>query len=72
MRVFPTFVLTVIPLMLSATARCADFETGQEAYNSGDYETALAAWQPLAEGGNADGRQWTERRAMLLEECDRP
>lgn len=34
----------------------ADFAAGQRAYNSGDYETALTEWQPLADAGDADGQ----------------
>jgi TPR repeat protein len=48
--------LTVLPLLLSSITWSADFGTGQEAYNSGDYETALAEWHSLAESGDADGQ----------------
>lgn len=35
------------------SAVCAeDFQKGFDAYNSADYETALAVWQPLAETGD--------------------
>ena len=30
----------------------ADFDEGLNAYNKGDYETALQYWHPLAEKGN--------------------
>ncbi|MGB5580334.1 MAG: tetratricopeptide repeat protein, partial [Woeseia sp.] len=30
----------------------ADFKAGQTAYEAGDYETALAQWQPLADAGD--------------------
>ena len=42
------FALTVV------SAVCAeDVQKGFDAYNSADYETALAVWQPLAETGDA-------------------
>lgn len=47
---------SVLLYALSAASWGADFATGQEAYNSGDYETAIAEWQPLAEAGDADGQ----------------
>jgi len=56
MRIFSMTFLTVLPLIVSSISWSADFSTGQEAYNSGDYQTALAEWQPLAEEGNADGQ----------------
>ena len=34
----------------------ADYDTGFEAYSAGDYATALAEWQPLAEQGDANGQ----------------
>ncbi len=33
-----------------------DYATGQDAFNVGDYETALAIWQPLADAGDAEGQ----------------
>jgi TPR repeat protein len=56
MRVRLIAILAVSPLLLWSAASNADFEQGQEAYSSGDYETAIAAWQPLAEAGNADAQ----------------
>ncbi len=49
-------ILTVLPLILSPISWGADFVTGQEAYNSGDYQTAIVEWQPLAEAGDAGGQ----------------
>jgi TPR repeat protein len=54
MRLLSVFAL--LPLVLSPVSWGADFAKGQEAYNSGDYETAIAEWQPLAEAGDADGQ----------------
>jgi TPR repeat protein len=41
--------------VLVAPAR-ADFWSGVEAYNRGDYAAALAAWKPLAEKGHGDAQ----------------
>ena len=48
--------LAVLALIFSTTGWTADPAKGQEAYNSGDYQTALAEWQPLAEDGYADAQ----------------
>jgi len=43
-----------LALMLSPAAGAAqDFIAGWNAYNAGDYATALAKWRPLAEQGDA-------------------
>ena len=46
------FVL-VLALALSAPVLAADSQAGLEAYNRGDYATALNEWRPLAEQGEA-------------------
>jgi hypothetical protein len=56
MRIRLTSILTVLSLILSPISWGAEFATGQEAYNSGDYQTAITEWQPLAEAGDADGQ----------------
>jgi len=56
MRVRLIAILAVFPLLLWSAVSNADFAQGQEAYSSGDYETALAEWQPLAEAGNIDAQ----------------
>lgn len=43
-------VLSVICLVVPAWA---DFQAGMDAYNHGDYGTALREWRPLAEQGDA-------------------
>jgi TPR repeat protein len=48
--------LAGVLLLLSSSTWSADFATGKEAYDSGDYETALREWQPLAEADDADGQ----------------
>lgn len=56
MHMITTTFLAVLPLMLSSISLGADFTKGQDAYDSGDYATALTKWQVLAEGGDADGQ----------------
>jgi len=48
--------LAALALLLAASAWSGDFQKGLDAYNSADYETALAEWQPLAEAGEAGGQ----------------
>ena len=40
----------------SVVVLAADFDKGVRAYESGDYETALAEWTPLAEQGNVPAK----------------
>jgi TPR repeat protein len=40
-------------LLSSGVALAADYDKGIEAYESGDFKTALVEWTPLAEQGNA-------------------
>ena len=53
MRIFKLISLAVISLLLSSMSWSADLEKGHEAYLSGDYQTAIAEWQPLADEGLA-------------------
>lgn len=48
-KLVPALLLVLAPF---AVVR-ADFAAGMAAYQSGDYETALREWLPLAEGGSA-------------------
>lgn len=57
MRMRLTVVLAVLPVILASVSWGADFQKGQDAYSSGDYETAITEWQPLAEEGH-DGSQF--------------
>ncbi len=41
--------------MSSATAS-ADLQKGLDAYNAGDYATAMKEWRPLAEQGNVNAQ----------------
>ena len=46
-------LLAVCGLLLAASAWSGESEKGFLAYNSTEYDTALAIWQPLAEAGDA-------------------
>ena len=56
MNAFSRVCLVAMSLLLAATAWSGDYETGFEAYEVGDYATALAVWQPLAEEGDANSQ----------------
>lgn len=45
--------LPLLSTILVLSAAAADFKTGLEAYNRGDFAAALTEWQPIAEGGDA-------------------
>ena len=45
------FILVGLGFMLAAPT-WADYQAGVDAYERGDYETALKEWRPLAERGN--------------------
>ena len=51
LNIIAAAVISVVMLATSAFAQ--DFQKGFEAYNAGDYATALQEWRPLAEQGNA-------------------
>ena len=51
------FILPIAIVLLFGTSAFADFATGVTAYKSGDFETALKEWRPLADQGYADA-QW--------------
>jgi TPR repeat protein len=53
MRMCRRAILAILPVLLASTSWSADFDKGQDAYSSGDYETAIAEWQGLAEEGHA-------------------
>ena len=56
MRIFQTVILVASAMLLPATSWSQDFAKGQDAYFSGDYQTAMTEWQPLAEAGQMDGQ----------------
>ena len=50
-RRFPiTLMLSIVCLVVPAWA---DYKAGEDAYNRGDFATALREWRPLAEQGDA-------------------
>ena len=57
MRIIKVIIgLTLSILLGSGVVVAADFDKGLEAYNSGDFKTALAEWTPIAEQGDADAQ----------------
>ena len=56
MRKCATRLVTVLSLALMSVSSGGDFTKGQDAYSSGDYETAKTEWQPLAEEGHSEGQ----------------
>ena len=56
MRLFRTIILVATAIILPATSWSEDFAKGQEAYFSGDYQTAMTEWQPLADAGQMDSQ----------------
>ena len=56
MRKNSAITLIALTLILSSTCWSEDFEAGQSAYFSGDYQTAISEWQPLAEAGQMNGQ----------------
>jgi len=46
-------VLSIVPLAVPAWA---DYKAGEDAYNRGDFATALREWRPLAEQGDASAQ----------------
>jgi len=46
-------IAVVLSVVCLATPVWADFQSGMDANNRGDYPTATRAWRPLAEQGNA-------------------
>ena len=57
MKPIKNWILGVaLAVMLTATALAADLQKGKEAYDAGDYATALAILTPLAEAGDAEAQ----------------
>ncbi len=48
--------LLVLSILCLALPVWADFQAGMDAYNRGDFKTALREWQPLAEQGDAQAQ----------------
>jgi TPR repeat protein len=53
MGTFPRDLLAVSLVLFAVVSWAGDFKKGWSAYSSGDYATALAEWQDLAEAGDA-------------------
>ena len=49
-------LLAVCGLLLAASAWSGESEKGLLAFNSNEYDTALAIWQPLADAGDAESQ----------------
>jgi hypothetical protein len=56
MIAFSRVFLAAVPLFLASAAWSGDYQAGRDAYDIGDYSTALTVWQPLAEAGDANGQ----------------
>jgi TPR repeat protein len=56
MRIFFLLALAALALLLALPAFGGDFAKGQEAYNSADYDTAIAEWQTLAQSGDVEAQ----------------
>ena len=49
-------ILVVFLLCVNAMSVFSDFDDGLNAYNEGDFKTALREWRPLAEQGHAEAQ----------------
>ena len=56
MTAFLRVSIAAVSLFLATAAWSGDYKTGRDAYDMGDYTTALTVWQPLAEAGDANGQ----------------
>jgi hypothetical protein len=50
--------LTLSMMLGNGAVVAADFDKGMKAYDSQNYEAALAEWLPLAEQGNVKAQRW--------------
>jgi TPR repeat protein len=53
MRSFSRIFFTIVAVLFATVAWSGDFKKGWNAYSAGDYATALAEWQELADSGDA-------------------
>ena len=49
---FVAVIVAALLLVLAGPPARADYAAGAKAFRAKDYAAALAAWQPLAEGGH--------------------
>ena len=52
MKHYTIILATLLSLLIPVQSWGADFQKGFDAYNAGDYATALREWTPLAEQGD--------------------
>ena len=52
----PIFLIFSLLLFSATSAWSADYWKGADAYQKGDYATALREWTPLAKQGDADAQ----------------
>ena len=52
----PVSLILTLFLFSATSAWSADWNKGWDAYEKGDYATALREWEPLAEQGDADAQ----------------
>ena len=50
------FIFSALLFFLFGTPALADFQKGLDAYESGDFATALREWKPIAELGDAEAQ----------------
>ena len=55
-KLLAAFVIIVVSTVATGTLLAQDLDSGWEAYDSGDYATALKIWTPLAEQGNSQAQ----------------
>jgi TPR repeat protein len=56
MRRYLVAIIGVFSLAFSSAAAAGDYQDGRDAYNAGDFDTAMAVWAPAAESGDADSQ----------------
>ena len=56
MRHLAFAIILFTSALISGASLAADFQKGWEAYENGDYATALKEWRPLAEQGSAQAQ----------------
>ena len=56
MRTYLVSILSALALAFAAAAAAGDYQDGRAAYDSGDFDTAMAKWAPAAESGDADSQ----------------
>lgn len=64
-------ISTILFCLLTGPAH-ANFQAGKDAYDQGDYATALKEWQPLAEQGNGEapfGNGWLRHKEICQVKC---